>query len=210
MLVKGFAGLALVAVTALPLPGPYVATNAAANRSGVPTLRCPHRVEAGAEPVDRRQDTVIGPLVFHRAEEAYRAGLHTPPRRNPYGRYQPVHLVVLVRAGAQALLQVPRSERAVVSLLYVRSNPRGRSETVFDACHHESSPRSALRECGWRPDTACRSRPTEFEGGFEFNYAPSRRAQLRCARVTVRVLPHGPTLTRFLLPREARDCPARP
>jgi hypothetical protein len=94
-----------------------------------------------------------------------------------------VRSIALIRAGARVTLVVPPEQRRWMRLLFWHGFRHRVEPLTLQACRTLKSRRAQRRECGWggRPlwnpsNWACRSRYTQFSGGFglDFENAPKR------------------------------------
>ncbi len=116
-------------------------------------------------------------------------------------------VIALVAAGRQATLRVPREQRRWMQLLYDQSKAnRPTSAIALRACRRSGTQAAQRRECGWVPRVACRSKNTQFAGGFSiaFGEAPLRG---RCAELVV-LVPGRPPMRELLFERDRERCAA--
>jgi hypothetical protein len=162
---------------------------------GEPGVRgCRDRVEGRFLEPDPTTDTKIGPITFTGLPASYRDyASRRDSELEPYpGLGMPaMKIITLVRSGARVALKVPRKQRRWLRLVYLRPIRRGTHEATLQACRRLPTRRARRRECGWRSELegaqwACKSRYTQFNGGFglDFAAAPSRG---ECAELIVRV-----------------------
>lgn len=173
-------------------PGRGAAGSEAASRvaGGAPSVRgCRERVEGGKIIPNRRVDTVIGPMAFTGLPGAYRDKAARPDSWrffDPEVGMPSMKSIGVLRAGARVRLVVPRRQRRWLKVIYDYPDHRGGTAITLQACRQLSSQRARRRECGWRPDLACRWRYTQFNGGFGVDFANAPRRGL-CAELIVRV-----------------------
>jgi hypothetical protein len=167
-----------------------------------PAVRgCRDRVEGGKIAPDRTVDTVIGPMAFIRLPDAYRDEAARPD--SELKPYPPVGMptmkvIGVLRAGARVRLVVPRRQRRWMKVVYDYPDHKGGYAITLQACNRLRSPRARRRECGWRPDLACRWHYTQFSGGFGLDFAKAPRRGV-CAQLVVRVKGNSEPLRDFLL-----------
>jgi hypothetical protein len=135
---------------------------------------CYGRIEGSVEGPNR-DATVIGPVRFPDLAANYRT-VSAHPRI-------PFKAIAVLRPGSSVRLVVPEEQRSWLSIGYNVVKP---GVAALQACRHFRSRRAQRRECRWGAQTACRSGPTLFSGGFgiRFAQAPERG---RCAELIVRV-----------------------
>ncbi len=173
-----------------------------ASVGGSPTAArgCRERVEGGRIVPNRAVDTVIGPMAFIRLPTVYRDYASRPNSElvpSPDSGMPSMKSIGVLRAGARVTLEVPREQRRWMKVIYDFPHHRGGHAITLRACKALRSPRARRRECGWRPDLACRWRFTQFNGGLGIDFANAPRRGL-CAELIVGT--HGrPTARRALL-----------
>jgi hypothetical protein len=150
---------------------------------------CRDRVEGGKIVPDRSVDTVISPMAFIRLPGTYRTfASRSDSELKPYPRVgmPMMKSIGVLRAGARVTLVVPRRQRRWMKLVYDFPGFRGEPAITLQACRRLASRTARRRECGWRPDLACRWRYTQFNGGIglDFANAPQRGV---CAELIIRV-----------------------
>jgi len=95
-------------------------------------------------------------------------------------------VLLLVDAGKQVTLQVPRDQRRWMRLAYSHGSREGQHAITLRACRRHASRDTARRECAWKngPQTACRWPNTQFNGAIyiDFAGAPARGG---CAELLV-------------------------
>jgi hypothetical protein len=129
--------------------------------------------------VDRRADTVIGPVAFSGATAAGRSA----EWRWYVEADQWLKSIALVRAGEAVTLEVPAEQRGWMRMEY--AHVRGSAHAVtLRGCRRRTSTAGRRRECGRGPRTTCWPRRTPFSGGFTIDYAHAPR-QGRCAELIV-------------------------
>jgi hypothetical protein len=157
---------------------------------GNPTVRgCRERVEGGKIVPNRTVDTVIGPMAFTGLPLSYRDKAGRPDSWrsfDPNVGMPAMKSIGVLRAGARVRLVVPRRQRHWLKVIYDYPDHRGGHAVTLQACRWLSSPPARRRECGWRPDLACRWRYTQFNGGFGVDFANAPQRGL-CAELIVRV-----------------------
>lgn len=174
---------------------------------------CVDRVEGGRVSPRSGAETIIGPVTWPALADNYRSLVESgelgppPGTEYPY-RHYPIKALALVEAGKTVMLSVPQRERPYLRLLYGDEGaPRnGASSVTLVACRRRSTPGAQARECRWAPARACRSRHTQFAGGFliDFDRAPRRG---RCAELAVREAGRGVRRER-LFGRDTDNCPS--
>ena len=154
-----------------------------------PTARaCRKRVEGGKIVPDRAVDTVIGPMAFIGLARVYRdyaSRRDSELLADPNVGMPSMKSIGVLRAGARVTLVVPRSQRRWMKVIYDYPHHRGGHAITLQACNTLRSASARRRECGWRPDLACRWRYTQFNGGFGIDFANAPRRGL-CAELIVR------------------------
>jgi hypothetical protein len=162
-----------------------------------PVRECRERVEGGKRVPNRTVDTVIGPVAFIRLPMVYRKEASRPDSE--------LISIGLLRAGARVTLEVPRSQRRWLKLLYDYPDFKGAYAITLQGCRRLYSARARRCECGWRPYDACRWRYTQFTGGFRIDYANAPRRG-RCAELVVRAKAEREPLREFLFDPEPGAC----
>jgi hypothetical protein len=172
---------------------------------------CRDRVEGGKLTPDRPEDTIIGPMAFMALPGTYRSFARTPDRRlmpAPGVGMPAMKAVGVLEAGARVRLVVPRKQRRWMKVIYDFPHHRGGHAVTLQACRQRSSRRARRRECGWRPDLACRWCYTQFSGGFGLDFANAPRRG-RCAKLVVHVAGKEEPLTRRLFGPPPAACGRR-
>jgi hypothetical protein len=150
---------------------------------------CRERVEGGKIVPNRSVDTVISPMAFIRLPQVYRDWASRPDselRADPSVGMPSMKSIGVLRAAARVTLVVPRRQRRWMKVIYDYPDHDGRYAITLQACRRLDSRSARHRECGWRPDVACRWRYTQFSGGFGIDFANAPRRGL-CAELIVRV-----------------------
>lgn len=187
---------------------PQPAERAPVAESPPAARECRERVEGHKIVPNQTVDTVIGPMAFIRLPTVYR---DYASRRNselvpdPDGRMPSMKSIGVLRAGARVTLEVPRRQRRWMEVIYDYPHHRGGHAITLRACKTLRSPRARRRECGWRPDLACRWRYTQFNGGFGIDFANAPRRGL-CAELIVRTKGKGKPLRELLFDPEPGAC----
>lgn len=171
---------------------------------------CRERVEGGKIVPNRTVDAVIGPVAFTRLPSSYRDQAARPD--SELKPYPPVGMpfmksIGVLRSGARVKLVVPRRQRPWMKVIYDYPDHEGRYAITLRACRRLRSRRAQRRECGWRPDLACRWRYTQFSGGFGVDFANAPRRGV-CAELIVRVSGEMRPLREFLFDPEPGVCGA--
>jgi hypothetical protein len=135
---------------------------------------CAARIEGSVEGPNR-DATVIGPVRFPDLAASYRYSSAHP--RTPF------KAVAVLRPGSRVRLVIPEEQRSWLSIGFNSVKP---GEAALQACRHFRSERARRRECRWGRQTACRSGPTQFSGGFRIRFAQAPERG-RCAELIVRV-----------------------
>jgi hypothetical protein len=115
----------------------------------------------------------------------------------------------VLRAGARVTLVVPRKQRRWLKAIYDYPDLKGAHAVTLQACNRLNSPRARRRECGWRPDLACRWRYTQFSGGFGLDFANAPRRGV-CAELIIRVKGEPHPLRELLFDPEPGTCGGGP
>jgi hypothetical protein len=172
---------------------------------------CRLRAEGRPLTPDRAEDTTIGPITFTGFPAIHRDYASRPETWRDSGMTG-VRSIALVRAGAQVTLVVPPEQRRWMRLLFWPGFRRRVEPLTLEACRRLKSQPAQQRECGWggRPPSnpsnwACRSRYTQFSGGFGlyFENAPKRGL---CAELIVRAKGERMPLREFLFDPEPGTC----
>jgi hypothetical protein len=151
---------------------------------------CVQRVEGGKLSPQAGRDTLIGPVTFTWLPAAYRSAARdrhrVTPEYLPGLRAHPFKVLVLVAAGQEATLVVPREERAWLRLFYTRRR-LGEHQVTLRACRRLASPAARRRECKWQSSfrSACNWTNTQFNGGIYVDFDDAPRLG-RCAELLVR------------------------
>jgi hypothetical protein len=211
------AAVALVAAVVLVLGDRTGESNgdradARAGGSGRVEVRgCRDRVEGGRLTPDRAEDTIIGPMAFIGLPATYRSYARRPDSELmpvPGTGMPSMKAIGVLRAGARVTLTVPRGQRRWMKVIYDFPHHRGRHAIALRACRRFESAEARRRECGWRPDVACRWRYTQFSGGFGLDFAKAPRRG-RCAKLIVRVAGDDRPLVRRLFRPKPGACRRR-
>jgi hypothetical protein len=183
--------------------------NSNGSSSDDPTIRgCRERVEGGKIVPNRTVDTVIGQMALISLPVIYRDYASRPDSElKPYpGVGMPMMKSIgVLRAGARVTLVVPRRQRRWMKVVYDLPRFKGGSAITLQACRSLTSRRARRRECGWRPDLACRWRYTQFNGGLGLDLANAPRRGL-CAELIVRADRKTAPLREFLFDPEPGAC----
>jgi hypothetical protein len=172
---------------------------------------CRERAEGGKIVPDRTVDTVIGPMAFIRLPGTYRDYASRPDSElKPYPRVgMPLMKSIgVLRAGARVTLVVPRRQRRWMKLVYDFPGFKGGAAITLQACRRLASRTARHRECGWRPDLACRWRYTQFNGGIGLDFANAPQRGL-CAELIVRVRGRKEPLRELLFDSDPGTCQNR-
>jgi hypothetical protein len=170
---------------------------------------CRQRVEGRTLRARRDLDTIVGPIAFMRAGETYRHYAKRPDsalQPHPGLSMPAMKVLALVRAGSSVTLVVPKRQRGWMKLVYGQTR-RGAYAITLRACRRSASEEARARECGWPPYRACRSRTTQFSGGFGLDFADAPRRG-RCAKLVVWVAASKKPLRRRLFKPASGACPA--
>jgi hypothetical protein len=172
-----------------------------------PVRGCRGRIEGPRTITPQRGDTVLATLALSALPATYRDLASRPESWRPAPPYgMPVIKVIAVlRAGTRVTLVVPREQRPWMKLLYTRRERAGAHTVTLQACKRLASGPALRRECRWRPYRACRSRYTNFSGGFALDFATARRRGL-CAELIVWVEGTGQPLRKRLFHPSAAEC----
>jgi hypothetical protein len=174
---------------------------------------CRERIEGPRTLTPERGGTTIGPISFG-APAVYRDLASRPQDWEPFPEYgmPAIKVIAVLRAGSRVTLVVPREQRPWMKLIYARPGRGGTHAVALRACRQLRSRRAQRRECGWRghpaglPYAACRSRYTNFSGGFGLDFAEAPKRGL-CAELIVWVKgKQRPLRERLFRPRPA-ECP---
>ena len=215
MLASAAAAAIVAASTFALLPNSNGSSGDAAARfsDGDPTVRgCRERVEGGKIVPSRRVDTVIGPMAFIRLPHIYRDYASRPDselKPDPGVGMPSMKSIGVLRAAARVRLVVPRRQRRWMKVVYDYPDHDGGYAITLQACRRLDSRRARRRECGWRPDLACRWRYTQFSGGFGLDFANAPRRGL-CAELIVRVKGESEALRELLFDPEPGACGDKP
>jgi hypothetical protein len=172
---------------------------------------CRERAEGGKIVPDRTVDTVIGPMAFIRLPSTYRSYASRPDSAlKPYPRVgMPLMKSIgVLRAGARVTLVVPRRQRRWMKLVYDFPSFKGGAAITLQSCRRLASRTARHRECGWRPDLACRWRYTQFNGGIGLDFANAPQRGL-CAELIVRVRGRKEPLRELLFESDPGTCQNR-
>jgi hypothetical protein len=169
---------------------------------------CRDRVEGGKIVPDRSVDTVISPMAFIRLPGTYRTfASRSDSELKPYPRVgmPMMKSIGVLRAGARVTLVVPRRQRRWMKLVYDFPGFRGTPAITLQACRRLASRTARRRECGWRPDLACRWRYTQFNGGIGLDFANVPQRGI-CAELIVRVKGKREPLRELLFDPDPGTC----
>jgi hypothetical protein len=168
---------------------------------------CRERIEGPRLVTPQRGDVVVGPIAFGPLAQTYRAQAAHPESWEAIPRYgmPTIKIIAALRAGGGVRLVVPRGQRAWMKLLYERPDRGGTHAVGLQACRRFGSRRAQRRECGWRPYRACRSRYTNFSGGFGLDFAQAPQRGL-CAELIVWVKGAERPLRERLFRPHADEC----
>jgi hypothetical protein len=172
---------------------------------------CRERAEGGKIVPDRTVDTVIGPMAFIRLPGTYRDfASRADSELKPYPRVgMPLMKSIgVLRAGTRVTLVVPRRQRRWMKLVYDFPGFKGEAAITLQACRRLASRTARRRECGWRPDLACRWRHTQFSGGIGLDFANAPQRGL-CAELIVRVRGRKEPLRELLFDSDPGTCQNR-
>ena len=172
---------------------------------------CRERVEGGKIVPNPTVDSVIGPMAFIRLPTVYRDYASRPNSElvpDPDRGMPSMKSIGVLRAGARVTLEVPRSQRRWMKVIYDYPNHRGGHAITLRACKTLRSPRARRRECRWRPDLACRWRYTQFNGGFGIDFANAPRRG-RCAELIVWTAGKKEPRREYLFHPQPRECGRR-
>ena len=157
--------------------------------TAAPVRGCHERVDGPRIVPDPRVDTVIGPMGFLRLPAVYRdyaSRRDAELLADPDVGMPSMKSIGVLRAGARVTLSVPREQRRWLKVIYDSPDHHGGHTITLDACNTFNSSAARRRECRWKPDRACRSGATQFNGGFGVDFVNAPRRGL-CAKLIVRV-----------------------
>jgi hypothetical protein len=180
------------------VPGTLSSASARAEVRG-----CRDRVEGGKIVPDRSVDTVISPMAFIRLPGTSRSDSELKPY--PRVGMPMMKSIGVLRAGARVTLVVPRRQRRWMKLVYDFPGFRGEPAITLQACRRLASRTARRRECGWRPDLACRWRYTQFNGGIGLDFANVPQRGI-CAELIVRVKGKREPLRELLFDPDPGTC----
>jgi hypothetical protein len=210
----GIAAVALVATVLLVLVGQSGESSGdrpdalSGGSQRVEVRGCRERVEGGKITPNRKRDTIIGPMAFIGLPATYRSWARRPDSElvSVPGLGMPsMKAIGVLRAGARVTLVVPPRQRRWMKVIYDFPRHRGGQAIALEACRRLGSAPARRRECGWRPDIACRWRYTQFSGGFGLDFARAPRRG-RCAKLIVRIAGREKALSRRLFQPKLGAC----